>query len=72
MTAYGWPDEEEPFHNAAIELAELGRWDESSKTSRVLASVFSMGVPVKPMTDAFGKANRHFRIAYCTISCTVA
>jgi hypothetical protein len=23
-----------------------------------LASVFSMGVPVKPMNDAFGKASR--------------
>ena len=29
----------------------------SPNTVRVLASVFSMGVPVKPMNDAFGRAN---------------
>jgi tetratricopeptide (TPR) repeat protein len=25
-----WPDDAAPFHNAAIELAELGRWDEAA------------------------------------------
>lgn len=25
-----WPDDAAPFHNTAIELAELGRWDEAA------------------------------------------
>ena len=28
--AHCWPDDAAPFHNAAIELAELGRWDEAA------------------------------------------
>src|SRR3989304_4524675 len=34
---------------------------ESPNTARVLASVFSMGVPVKPMNEAFGRASRMCR-----------
>ena len=33
---------------------------QSPKTARVFASAFSMGVLVKPMNDAFGKASRRF------------
>ena len=33
------------------------REDANPKTVRVFASVFSMGVPVKPMKDAFGNAD---------------
>lgn len=31
---------------------------QSPKTNRVFASLFSMGVPVKPMNEAFGSGNR--------------
>ena len=33
------------------------REDANAKTVRMFASVFSMGVPVKPMKDAFGNAD---------------
>jgi hypothetical protein len=33
----------------------------SPKTDHVFTSLFSMGVPVKPMNEAFGSASRMWR-----------
>ncbi len=40
-----WPDDAAPFHNAAMELAELGRWDEAeSVVARAPASFHDLEV----------------------------
>jgi hypothetical protein len=42
-----------------IEGATRRAWEgKSPKTAHVLASVFSIGVPVNPMNDAFGSESR--------------
>ena len=46
------------MHGIVEETADAGRSFVIRPTARVFASVFSMGVPVKPMNDAFGKAPR--------------